>query len=260
MVPSGTYSFKNLLMISKTIKSVIQKIAQSMGYHVLSKNSIAGDMVLSLSGIRDRGLKVESILDVGANTGEWSQMASGIFPNAEFFLIEPQIEMKAPIEAFFKNQRGNWILGGAGSTSGELLLTVWDDHAGSSFLVPEHGESGGDKEQRKVPVYTVDELVASGKIKIPTLCKLDVQGFELEVLKGASSIFGKTEVFILEVGLFKFLPNQPLIEEVIAFMKERGYVIYDFPGFSNRPLDGALGQIDICFAKEDGYLRASHQW
>jgi FkbM family methyltransferase len=243
-------------MISKSIKSYIQKAAQSFGYHVLSKNSIAGDMILSLKGIRDRGLKVNSILDVGANTGEWSAMAAGIFPQAEFYLIEPQIEMKAPIESFLANQKGNWILGGAGATSGELLLTVWDDHAGSSFLVP----SGGDKEQRKVPVYTLDELIASGEIKVPTLCKLDVQGFELEVLKGASSIFGKTEVFILEVGLFKFLPNQPVIEDVITFMKERGYVIYDFPGFSNRPLDGALGQIDICFAKEDGYLRTSHQW
>jgi FkbM family methyltransferase len=247
-------------MISKNLKKIIQKLAHRFGYHVLSKNSIAGDMVLCLEGIKQRGLKVNSILDVGANTADWSQMASEILTDSEFFLIEPQIEMKPYIEAFFTTHKGNWVLGGAGASSGELLLTVWDDHAGSSFLIPENKDGKGDKEQRRVPIYTIDELVAGRKIKIPDICKLDVQGFELEALKGANSIFGKTEVFILEVGLFKFLPNQPLIEEVIIFMKERGYVIYDFPGFSNRPLDGALGQIDICFAKETGYLKSNHSW
>lgn len=246
-------------MIAKGLKSIVQKLAQSMGYHILSKQSIAGDMTLCLEGIRKRGLKVNSILDIGANKAEWSEQASKTFPNASFYLIEPQIELKPQLDAFFTNHKGGWVLGGAGATAGELTLTVWDDFAGSSFLVPENSNTD-DKEQRTVPIFTVSELLADGKIEVPDICKLDVQGFELEVLKGADAIMGKTEVFILEVGLFKFLPNQPVIEEVIAFMKERGYVIYDFPGFSNRPMDGALGQIDICFVKENGYLRQSHLW
>ena len=43
-------------------------------------------------------------------------------------------------------------------------------------------------------------------------------------------------------------------------MTQRGYVIYDFAGFTNRPLDMALGQLDICFVKEDSVLRKSHGW
>lgn len=246
-------------MIAKGLKSIIQKLAQNMGYHILSKQSIAGDMTLCLQGIKDRGLRVNTILDIGANKAEWSELAATIYPNAQFYLIEPQIELKPQLDSFFKSHEGDWILGGAGATSGELTLTVWDDFAGSSFLVPENNNNG-DKEQRTVPIFTVSELLKDGKIAIPDICKLDVQGFELEVLKGAEAIMGKTEVFILEVGLFKFLPNQPVIEEVIAFMKDKGYVIYDFPGFSNRPIDGALGQIDICFVKEDGHLRQSHLW
>lgn len=246
-------------MIAKGIKKIIQKIAQSMGYHILSKQSIAGDMTLCLEGLKKRGLQVNTILDIGANKAEWSGLAAGIFPHAQFFLIEPQIELKPQLDQFFSSHKGGWVLGGAGAESGELTLTVWDDFAGSSFLVPENNNTG-DKEQRTVPIFTVSQLLKEGKISTPDICKLDVQGFELEVLKGADAIMGKTEAFILEVGLFKFLPNQPVIEEVIAFMKDKGYVIYDFPGFSNRPLDGALGQIDICFVKENGYLRQSHLW
>lgn len=247
-------------MLTKGLKSLIQKFAQSLGYHVLSKGRIAGDMVLLLEGIKNRGLEVKHIVDVGANTGEWSELAAGIFPRASFSLIEPQIEMKPYLEAFATKHKANWILGGAGAEEGSLKLTVWEDNAGSSFLIPENKDGSLDKEQREVPIYTLDRLLSDGKIEVPEICKLDVQGFELEVLKGANALFGKTEIFILEVGLFDFLPGQPRIEEVISFMVERDYVIYDFPGFSNRPIDGALGQVDICFARRNGKLRQNHLW
>ena len=54
--------------------------------------------------------------------------------------------------------------------------------------------------------------------------------------------------------------KMPEFAEVIAFMKARGYVAYDFPGFLRRPLDQALGQCDICFVQENGFLRSSHAW
>ena len=91
---------------------------------------------------------------------------------------------------------------------------------------------------------------------MPDLMKLDVQSFELEALKGASSTFGKTAAYILEVSFFSFyVPEAPVFNEVVYFMKQRGYVAYDFAGFQRRPLDGALGQCDICFVQENGVFR-----
>ena len=64
------------------------------------------------------------------------------------------------------------------------------------------------------------------------------------------------------MSLFPFddQPNLPQFFEVVAFMKDRGYVVYDFAGFGRRPFDGALGQCDICFVRADGSLRASGRW
>jgi FkbM family methyltransferase len=185
-------------------------------------------------------------------------MTADIFPEAAYYMIEPQDEMKPYLEAFLKNHKGAWFQGGAGAENGELTLSVWDDFAGSSFLLPEGEESG--KKQRKVPIYTVDSLIESKQMPIPDICKIDVQGFEIEVLKGAKSILGKTNIFILEASLFRFSPNQPLLHEIIDFMVKHGYVIYDFAGFANRPTDKALGQLDICFVLENSPLRSSQGW
>ena len=56
------------------------------------------------------------------------------------------------------------------------------------------------------------------------------------------------------------MEGQPLIREVISFMGDRGYEIYDITEFLRRPLDGALGQIDLAFAKNNGVLRNSNKW
>ncbi|WP_367913475.1 FkbM family methyltransferase [Leadbetterella sp. DM7] len=242
----------------KKIKDLIQWLAHRFGYHVQSKNGISGDMSLFLKSLKTRGLTLRTILDVGAHKGDWSVLAARILPEATYYLIEPQEELKPEIDKFLARHKGRVFFGGAGAEDGELTLTMWEDFAGSSFL-PQAGQGGG-RMQKKVPIYSIDGLIARGEMPVPDICKIDVQGFEIEVLKGAAGIFGKTEVFILEASLFKFSPDQPLLHDLIAYMTQRGYVIYDFAGFTNRPLDMALGQLDICFVKEDSILRKSHGW
>jgi len=211
--------------------------------------------------LRERGLEAGAVLDVGANAGRWSTMAAEPFPRARFFLIEPQIEMKDSLDTFCERHPGSrWFQAGAGAVPGELPLTIWDDYQGSSFLpdpsVPE--ERSG--RQRRVPIVTIDSLVEQRAIVMPDLVKLDVQGFELEALKGATRLFGPVEAFILETSLFRFMPRIPLLHEVVAFMADRHYYAYDFGGWLRRPYDRAVGQTDICFAREKGVLRATDRW
>ncbi len=111
-----------------------------------------------------------------------------------------------------------------------------------------------------VPIFTLDKLVASDQLPIPEILKIDVQGYELEVLKGAEHLLGKTEIIILEASLFEFMPNQPIFQELVKYMDQKEYFVYDFAGFLNRPSDMALGQLDVCFVKKDSFLRASKGW
>jgi FkbM family methyltransferase len=188
-------------------------------------------------------------------------MAAEPFPSARFFLIEPQVEMKPLLEAFCQRHPGSrWFQAGAGAAPGELTLTIGADSSGSSFLPepsPEQERSGG---RRRVPVVTIDSLLEEGAIVMPDLVKLDVQGFELEALRGGQRLFGPVEAFIVETSLYRFLPGIPLFHEVVAFMAERDYYAYDLGGSLRRPWDRALGQVDVCFARKSGVLRATDRW
>ena len=90
------------------------------------------------------------------------------------------------------------------------------------------------------------------------MIKIDIQGAELDALDGATEILGDTEVIVLEVSLFEFMKRAPQLDDVIAYMKARGFVTCDLVYGWNRPLDNALGQVYIVFVSDPGALRREH--
>lgn len=249
-------------MIKKLIKAAINKSGytlerKSKHFSGLQSQRPVGDVRMFLEDLKKRGLRCNWIMDVGANNTDWSRMAAAVFSESRFYLVEPQIEMEHLLKNFcLENAGSKYILAGAGAVNESRIFTVWDDLSGSSFLPA----STGAGNQISIKVKTINCIIEESGITIPGLIKLDIQGFELEALKGASSTFGTTEVYILETSLFPFFSNMPVFFDVVNFMLERDYVVYDFPGFLRRPFDGALGQCDICFVKRNGFLRKSNNW
>ncbi|HMS65640.1 MAG TPA: FkbM family methyltransferase [Ignavibacteria bacterium] len=227
----------------------------------LSRDKPIGSIGLQLYDLALRGFKCKYILDVGAHSAEWARTAKEFFPGSTIYLIEPLEEMEINLKEFCNEYPpSKYFLNGAGAAEGILYLTTEKELAGANFLQDENTYLKSSKVQREVKIITINSLIEKKEIEIPELVKLDVQGFELEVLKGSEILFGKTEVFILEVSFFEFIKGTPLFSEVVKFMAERGYEVYDFPGFLRRPFDNALGQIDITFVKKEGFFRNSDLW
>jgi hypothetical protein len=79
-------------------------------------------------------------------------------------------------------------------------------------------------------------------------------------LAGGEKTLENTEYIILEVSLFHFFKQAPVFCDVVAYMKARGFVLYDIYELQYRPLDHALSQVDIAFVKEGGQFRKSHYY
>jgi FkbM family methyltransferase len=241
----------------KWIKKLLALFGCEIQY-VKNKGRTFAKMEDTLSFLHEKGFRPEYIMDVGANNGDWSRLAKKVFPDTKFILFEPQIEFEKELDDFCKLTPGSkYFLFAAGKSLEEKQFYVNEELAGSSFF---HNETESFKEKRIVKVHSIDDLLVAGQIKQPSLVKLDVQGYELEVLKGANTLFGVTDVFILETSIYPFSQDLPIVHEVIDFMAKREYVLFDISGFIRRELDNALGQLDLCFVKKGGPFHNDFRW
>lgn len=207
-----------------------------------------------------KGFYPSHIIDVGAHKGFWSLDALKIFPDCRFTLIEPQIEMKPYLDKFCSNAKNSqWIVAGAGAVEGEFPFTVAPNSDGSSFAVSEESAKKANYERRMLPVVTLDSVCEKYSLPVPDIVKIDAEGLDLEVVKGAKNLFGKTELFFLEIPFFDFWSGQSF-HIIINYMREQGYEPYDFTDINRRPSDGALGLMEVAFAKRSGRLRDHHGW
>lgn len=142
------------------------------------------------------------------------------------------------------------ILAAAGDETGTTTINVHGDLVGSSLL--DEYEAGVNGTPRIVPMITVDSLGVSE----PCLLKVDVQGAEHRVLDGATATLEHAEMVVLESSLFNFFDGGLLLHELIAYMAERRFLMYDIGEMHRRPLDGALSQVDLVFVPERSQVRA----
>ena len=110
---------------------------------------------------------------------------------------------------------------------------------------------------RSVPAVTLDEMIRQRRLPAPYFIKVDAQGAELDVLAGAGEAISQASLVLLETSFHSFFKDGPLFQQVVAWMAERGLVIYDLFGLSHRPLDVALAQIDAVFVPQSSPLRAN---
>jgi FkbM family methyltransferase len=224
-----------------------------------------GELVSVLTDMAARGFRPRTILDIGANRGHWTRAAMEAFPEARYVLFEPVAALEPLLRDVVGQAPGSrYVIAAVSAKEGtaELSCITYLDGTptSGSTLFPSAPDPSLYRTTRvTVPSVTLDGLLARGEIPVPELVKIDVEGFELDVLSGARSLLGRTDAFILEVS-FEAFWGQPIFHEVVAFMADAGYVVHDFMGFNRRPKDGTLGQADVCFVRKDSAMRRKGGW
>ncbi|WP_145949530.1 FkbM family methyltransferase [Paenibacillus sp. Y412MC10] len=84
--------------------------------------------------------------------------------------------------------------------------------------------------------------------------KLDVQGYELEVLKGAEQTLKDVELVLLEASVRPYNEDAPLFYDVINYMKKNGFIVFDICSLMRKPNSNILLQVDLLFVNENSEL------
>ena len=194
------------------------------------------------------------IVDIGANHGTWTREALRFFPNAYYTLIEPQYWLEESISDILKNnQKVTFHPFGAGETEGSFQFTILDRDDSCSFKYTEEQAMKKGFKQLTLPVITLNNLLVSSQLPIPDIIKIDAEGLDIQVLKGASNFFGKTEIFMVEAGVVNKSFDNSLLK-VINYMDEKGYRLFEITDL-NRPYEPrVLWLVELVFVKKNGYI------
>jgi FkbM family methyltransferase len=183
-------------------------------------------------GVVLRGLgTLSTIVDIGANRGQFALVARRWSPGARIISFEPLPEPARVYRAVFRDDLGATVHQVAiGRDVGEAVIHV-SGRDDSSSLLPigsaQHVLFPGTEEvgtQRIVVARLVDYLPEE-TIDEPALLKLDVQGFELEALEGSESLLPRFAWIYAECSFVELYAGQALAGTVIAWLAERGFVL-----------------------------------
>jgi len=205
----------------------------------------------ALRHLKSLGFNPATVIDVGANVGEWTRMCKRLWPQTSVLMIEPLPECEAPLARLAAELRGvryqRALLGANGR--GSVAFHRCDT---ASSVLPEYE---AEHPTLAMPMTRLDDCSTGAQ-----LLKLDVQGYELEILKGGPKVLASAEVVLLEGNFLDLHIGVPLAHEVVQFMADRAFVLYDTGDFYRRPLDHALWCMDLIFVRRDSQWRLSKRW
>jgi len=218
------------------------------------------DLAGFIGWLAARDLAPRTVIDVGVCYGT-PALQDGL-PEAYHILIDPLAEMEPRLAALLARRRGEYHLCALAAAPGRARMKVEPGCPEGASLAGTGSISSDDPRLREVPLARLDGLLAGRDLARPILLKTDCQGYDLEVLKGSAGLLPRLDVVVMEANLFHPAADPALADlgAIAAWMRGRGFALVDILSYQTRPRDGALGYVDLAFAREGGPLRADHRW
>lgn len=200
------------------------------------------DLNKFLFNIVSKGLNIQSVFDIGAHIGLWSMnLRNNVLHSSNFFLFEGNPKYEQDLKR----------------TSLPYIITVLSN-PGRGEVEFFNGTNTGDSYYKettaiydqmgsvRVPTHTLDDIIEHFNLPIPQLIKLDTQGAELDILRGAEKhIMGKTELLLTEMPIVEYNRGAPKFSEYIDYMRSFDYIPIDV--FQIHRAEETLLQVDLMF-------------
>jgi FkbM family methyltransferase len=200
------------------------------------------------------GLTPATVFDIGVADG--TPWLYATFPSAEYHLIDPTRESLPYMQAIARRLKATIHNIALGESESEMEIEVQPQIGGSSILKAISDRAVATR--YSVPVRRLDDVLPD--FKRPALLKIDVQGAEGMVLRGAQNTLRKIDCAIVETSIIALQHGATEALGILQLMHRAGLVLYDIAGLIRRPLDGALAYADFVFVPDGSPLRADRRW
>jgi FkbM family methyltransferase len=245
--------------LSKRLRGDVRRLFRWAGYDV---GSIAKRQQ-EAARLRNKHLRwvetlgIETLVDIGANEGQFAQLFSDVRPGCPIYSFEP---LRDCFETLQRNMTGvpgfkafNVALG---ETEGETCF-FRSEFSASSSLLPMGAlhkglfPSSSSIVPETVTVRRLDSYASEIQIRGGLLVKIDVQGAEMRVLDGGRRLIGAADAVLLEAGFLSLYEGQATIEEILVLLSGLNFCFMGILNQYLRPRDSLPVYGDVLFVKRD---------
>ncbi len=201
--------------------------------------------------------EIRTVIDIGANTGQFAKLIHPLFPEARIYSFEPLPDCLAELQRTLADIPGAVALPLAlGDVTGTVEFNRSAFSPSSSFLEMtdvHRANWPASSEQHKtiVSVRRLDDVMADANLSDGILVKMDVQGFEDRVIRGGVAVISRSKVVVVEVSFVELYVGQPLFDDIYRLLRELGFAYRgNIEQFTSKT-DGQVLFADAIFVNED---------
>ena len=201
------------------------------------------DLIEYLEFLKFKGLEINVVYDIGAWMGYWSPLIKNrVFPNAEFIMFEANSAYVPNLQSqgfkFFNvllsNPEREFVEFFNGTNSGDSYYKETSTHYDNQSSI-------------RLPCTTLDKIIQENNLPYPNFIKIDTQGSELDILKGATSILNHVDIIYVECPICTYNAGAPDIGEYLQFFKENNFLPVQL--VEQHVTENTLIQVDIMFMR-----------
>jgi FkbM family methyltransferase len=214
--------------------------------HLLSFTNLFTKAILykTILDIRTLGFEIKNIYDIGAYKGNFSKDLNLQFPKMKFFLFEANV-----LHGNDLKKTSHWYhIGVLSNVEKKISFFSKEGGTGDSYF-KENTLLYKDVTPKYLKSQTLDDVVANKKIPLPDFIKIDTQGAELDILKGAQNCLKKTRMILLECPIYQYNLGAPNMSDYVNYLLD--FSFYPARCIEIHDMHGVLVQIDILFMSEE---------
>lgn len=244
------------MALKQTARELLERVLGRYDYRLQPAMTPPRGLLAAAKLLRSRGFHPKTVLDIGVGQGTpWLYES---FPDARFELFEALDVFVPGMERICKTINAGYHLTALGSEKGTANIDVNTSIPTSSTMAGYSSELSILKSQKPTverKTIPVERLDAFGPFTGPVLMKLDVEGYEASVIRGAAETLRNTDVIISEVSVVQRHTGDLSFGEYIQLLESCGFALIEIAEMTTLRSNGPLAYLDGIFVRSDSALR-----